>query len=195
MKILGECGHTIYDQTDYISYKAFFVADQDYFDLCDAIDEQFEKLAADIVPSASAETDAEAAVQQAIRNARNAIGKYTRRAIYQCSACGRLFVDDAQFKCQIFIPKDDPVPKNLMRSIEGDKWKRNLRGHWNDWQNGPNKGELWWGCGDEEEGYERYDDFEALKRRYLEVFARLREKDILRDAFLNRGEEMLHQWP
>jgi len=195
MKISCECGHTIYDSTDNISYKAYFVADQDYYDLCDAIDEQIEKLAAGIEDSTARELNTASEAQKAMRNARIAISKYARRVIYQCSACGRLFVDDAQFQCQVFTPKDDSIPKNLMRSIEGDKWKRNLRGHWTENHKGSAKGELWWGFGDEEEGYERYDDLETLKNRYFEVFARLQEKGILRDAFLNKGEEMLHQWP
>jgi hypothetical protein len=195
MKIFCECGHVIYDQTDYISYKASFISDQDSSDLRDEIEEQIKKLVRKIERAASNKIDIDELVEDTIINVSDAIDKYDRRNIYLCLGCGRLFVDDAQFKLHVFIPQDDSVPKNLVRSIEGDKWKRPLRGHWQECVNKTGKGELSWGFGDEEEGYERFDDFEALKKRYFEVFARLQEKGILRDTFLRKGTEMLHQWP
>jgi hypothetical protein len=36
---------------------------------------------------------------------------------------------------------------------------------------------------------------EDHERRYREVFQHLRDNDILRSAFLRRGDEMVHTWP
>ncbi len=196
MKIFCECGHVIYDQTDYISYKASFISDQDSYDLRGEIEKQIKKLVTSLEYNASNKIDINELVEDAMIDiSENIISYYSRRTIYQCSGCGRLFIDDAQFHTHVFIPQDNSVQKNLMRSIEGDKWKRPLRGHWQECLNKTGKGELSWGFGDEEEGYERFNDFEALKKRYFEVFARLQEKGILRDTFLRKGTEMLHQWP
>ena len=195
MKISCECGYVIYDQTDFISYKARFTADQDDNDLLDKIEAQIKKLVTSIECVASNKIDIDALIEDTMIDVSDTISEYGRRSIYQCSGCGRLFIDDAQFHTHIFIPQDDSVPKNVLRSIEGDKWKRPLRGHWQECLNKTGKGELSWGFGDEEEGYERFDDLEALKKRYFEIFVRLQEKGILRDAFLITGTEMLHQWP
>ena len=184
MKIHCECGHVIYDQSDYLPSKAYLVADQDYFDLCEAIEEQITQAAAD---SGHAE--------QAREDARKALRRYARRAVFQCAACGRLWVEDAHSQSRAFAPTDAAAPKNLLRSVEGDGWKRNLRGHWNDRHGGRDKGELWWGFGGAEEGCERHDDPEEWARRYFEVFARLEAADLLRSAFLIRGAETLHEWP
>ncbi|MCU0494734.1 MAG: hypothetical protein MUD01_24370 [Chloroflexaceae bacterium] len=194
MKIYCECGHIISDQTDYISYKARFVADQDYFDLQEAVEMHIKELVAAITGSPPEQRSTAAAAEEMVENVYDTIRSYMRRAIYQCSACGRLFVDDAQFNSQVFVPNDS-VPHNLMRSMHGDQWKRPLRGLWKEWQTDPDKGELWWGFGDAEQGYEHFDNFETLQEKYFEVFTRLHAKGILRDAHLRKGEEMIHQWP
>lgn len=43
MKFLCECGHPIYDQTDYLPYKAHVISDQDWFNFLDTIDDAIEK--------------------------------------------------------------------------------------------------------------------------------------------------------
>ena len=192
MKIHCECGHVIYDQTDYLPGKAYLVADQDYFDLAEALEAQVTKAAE---AGRIGGPGVGAAIRQALENTRAALNRYARRTVYQCSACGRLFVDDTQFQSQVFAPKDEAVSRDLLRSIEGDRWKRNLRGHWNDRHDGPDKGELWWGFGGADEGYERHDDLDILTQRYYEVLGRLQAKETLRSAFLNRNAETLHQWP
>jgi len=194
MKFLCTCGHVISDSTTEIPYKAYFYADQDYDDLCDAIDEQFLKLANAVRQPTASETDVAAALQRAMDTTSAKIGKYARRKIYQCSQCGRLSVDDPQHYGQVFVPEDSATPKNLMRSIAGDQWKGRLRGSWTEWDDGLKIGDVHWETGSEE-GYEQHHDFEAFKRCYFEIFARLREKGVLRDAFLSIGDENLHKWP
>ncbi len=124
MKIFCECGWVIYDQTDCISYKASFIADQDSFDLCDKIEEQIKKLAANIEYAASNKIDIDVLIENTMIDISDTIIDYSR-PIYQCSGCGRLFIDDNQFHTHVFIPQDDSVPKNLMRSIKGDEWEFN----------------------------------------------------------------------
>ena len=192
MKIRCECGHVIYDQTDYLPGEAYLVADQDYFDLADALEEQVRKAAE---AGRTGGSEVEAAIRQALEDTRAALRRYARRAIHQCSACGRLFVEDAQSQSHVFAPTNEVTSGNLLRSIEGNRWKRNLRGRWDDRHDGPDKGELWWGFGGKDEGYERHDDLETLTQTYFEVFARLQADDALRSAFLSRGAETLHQWP
>lgn len=102
------------------------IADQDSFDLCDKVEEQIKKLVANIEYAASNKIDVDVLIEDTMIDlSENIIDYYGRRTIYQCSGCGRLFVDDNQFDTHVFIPQDDSVPKNLLRSIEDDEWKFN----------------------------------------------------------------------
>ncbi len=193
MKIKCACGNIIYDQTDMISYKASFVADQDFIDLSDALDQHIQSLAATLTGTPT--DKASSVVEQTMHDVQETLRSFTSRKIYQCTTCGRLYVDDARFDSQVFVPNDSSVPRNLLRSIEGDNWKRPLRGRWSQWKTSPDQGELWWGFGDAEEGFEQFQDFDALQRRYFEVFARLRQRDIVRDALLRNGDDIIHEWP
>jgi hypothetical protein len=124
MKIFCECGNIIYDNSDAISYKARFIAGQDSFDLRDKIREQIIKLVASIECATSNKMDVDVLVEDAMTDVSETIFDYSR-TIYQCSGCGRLFIDDNQFHTHVFIPQDGLVQKNLLRSIKGDEWKFN----------------------------------------------------------------------
>jgi hypothetical protein len=189
MKIKCPCGNVIIDQTDYISYKAHFIADQDYFDACESIDARVEKLADSI--RAGAKKTAKPLIDRAIHDIRGILIKNTR-GMYQCAECGRLFVDDIESQSLIFVPENENAPHNMLRSKQGEKWKRPLRG---DWRSERNSGDIWWGFGVEDEGFETFSNWDDLANRYYEVFARLRDEQVLRDAFLSKNGERLHQWP
>jgi hypothetical protein len=124
MKIFCECGHIIHDNTDCINNKARFTADQDSFDLCDKIEEQIKKLVTSIEYATSNKIDVDVLIEDTMTDVSDTIIDYGR-TIYQCSGCGRLFIDDNQFHTHVFIPEDNSVPKDLMRSIKGDEWKFN----------------------------------------------------------------------
>ena len=192
-KIFCDCGQVIRDQTDCLPYKAYALADQDLdtlLNLLDLIGQQSAAAVARFGRSAGADFDMSAIVKDAIDSSIGEILDLLHsKHIYQCSNCGRLF-----FEGEIFVPKDDTVPKNLMRSIDGDKWKRPLCGNWREWKDGPLKGELWWGFGCGDEGFEQYEDIEVLKKRYFEVFARLQEAGVLSSASLRNGDVILHEW-
>ncbi len=124
MKIFCECGYVIYNNSDAISYKARFTANQDSSDLFDKIEEQIKKLVTNIEYTASNKIDVDVLIEDTMTDVSETISDYSR-TIYQCSECGRLFIDNSQFHTHVFIPQDDSVPKNLMRSIKGDEWKFN----------------------------------------------------------------------
>jgi hypothetical protein len=124
MKIFCECGYTIHCNTDCLSYKASFTADQDSFDLIDKIEEQIKKLATSIEYAASDKIDLDVLIEDTIIDISETISDYSR-SIYQCSGCGRLFIDDNHFNTHVFIPQDNSVANNLLRSIKGDKLKFN----------------------------------------------------------------------
>lgn len=95
MKFLCSCGELIRDQSDYLSHKAGLVADEDIFDLHDVIDE--------IVADSADDPDA--------------VGRRTGgfwRALYQCPACGRLFVSGEDGELHEFIPASSSTPRNLL---------------------------------------------------------------------------------
>jgi hypothetical protein len=76
MKIGCKCGAVIYDQTDFLSYKAHFVADQDWFDFAEST-EKNGRVDASLV-----------------------------RQCYQCRACGRLYIDDFNRELRSFVPEE-----------------------------------------------------------------------------------------
>lgn len=158
MKIRCACGELIVDQTDFISYKARFIADQDWDD---AVGDE------DRLWSCS-------------------------RHMWQCLACGRLYIDDHDGGLQCFVPESAEAPVNLLRSVHRDRWKRPMVGNW---RTGADRGDLWWGFGVSDEGMEEFDRWDDLERRYFEVFKRLRGEDLLRSALLRRAGRTVHAWP
>src|SRR5262245_55277075 len=130
MKIGCICGNVLRDQTDYIPYKAHFVADQDYEDLVVGIEQQLARI---MMENLGAPT----ATNQAHLFGRvlwDAMRSYTR-TMYQCSNCGRLCIDDPDDPRQLqwFKPEDDRQWKRLLASVKGEGskiWMRNLVGHW-----------------------------------------------------------------
>jgi hypothetical protein len=196
MKIECSCGNLIVDSTDYQSNKAHLLADQDYLDLIGAITARIEMLMASI-GKAAGEREARQVSERSIQSIHELAGHYMRRSLYQCTERGCLFVDDEKLHLQSFVPENKTVPHNLMRSVKGEKWQRPLRGRWITNATLPQQksGELWWGFGVGNEGFEHFDSWEALEKRYFEVFQSLKQGDLLRDAQLVRDGEATHQWP
>lgn len=93
MKFQCDCGNTIYDGGDDLPHKAHVIPDQGWNALFDAIDDLIENRCA-------TKTQRNAACTKL----RALVGKAARLA-YQCSACGRLHLDDAAHKLQSFAPE------------------------------------------------------------------------------------------
>ncbi|WP_160675306.1 hypothetical protein [Clostridium sp. C8-1-8] len=109
MKFKCDCGHTIYDNTDYLSYKAHLISDQDWFDYLERIEMTIDRLGADL-------KDKETAIIE-LRN----LSHYYSKTIYQCTSCGSIFIADENNTFNTF--KNDSIykNKNILRSVEGDK--------------------------------------------------------------------------
>ena len=106
MKIHCECGHWIHDSTDFISAKAHVIPDQLWFRAVNAIDAAVER-------AASRPDEQEAAIHAA----RAAIGTVATMA-WQCSRCGRLYVDERGGELHTFVPADRTVDKEVLRAYE-----------------------------------------------------------------------------
>ena len=167
MKIKCKCGAKIFDSTDFMSNKAYLVPDQDLEDL--------QSLQSEVEKSPEIDLDP--------------ISKYSK-TIYQCYECNRLILE-LNNEYHFFSADGSDKSKNALRSVFGEKWKRHLRGHWTN-----GKGELWWGFGVEDEGLDfDINSWDELSKRYYEVFERLKSNDLLRDSFLRKDGEMVHEWP
>jgi hypothetical protein len=108
MKISCPCGATIRDQTDNLPHKAYVIPDQEWFPAIDAI----EKVIDDVIARREDATSAYMAIRR--------ITSEAARHVYQCRACGRLFVDDRQHKPHTFMPASADTPKEILRSRDGD---------------------------------------------------------------------------
>jgi hypothetical protein len=105
VKIGCHCGEVIVDQTDDLPYKAHLVPDQEWFANHDAVDDQV------IDPLADGLLEKKAAYHLA----RLVIGR-SSRLMWQCWACGRLYIDglDGQLRC--FVPEGEPADREILRS-------------------------------------------------------------------------------
>ena len=79
MKILCECGEVIRDNTDGLTFKASYVADEDWNELWELVESSLEKAAG---PDA--------------RPVHHVMSEFSRffEWMWQCRACGRLFLTD-----------------------------------------------------------------------------------------------------
>jgi len=104
VKIACECGAMIHDSTDYLPHKAYFIPDQDWFDLMKAIDDAIEKSGPSMMEK-----------EAACWNIRRLIGELSRSA-WQCRACGRVYIDDQSHELWQLVPSTDEFPRELFRS-------------------------------------------------------------------------------
>ena len=111
MKIACPCGSTLVDQTDGLPTKAHVIADQEWFRVLDTIDAAIER------------TKSTARARElACHRVRRLLSEITRLA-WQCSTCGRLFLDDANRSLREFVP----VPAREGGAIARDVFKREQR--------------------------------------------------------------------
>jgi ribosomal protein L37AE/L43A len=101
MKLPCPCGHEIYDGPDQNPNIGHLIPDQDWFRLLDTIDAAIEGHH----PTAK---DKEAACM----SVRCLIGDISRR-IWQCSECGRLWINDRERQQQGFTPVTEAGKKIL----------------------------------------------------------------------------------
>jgi hypothetical protein len=197
MKIGCICGNVLRDQTDYVPYKAHFVADQDYEDLLVGIEQQLAGILMQGLGTPAATTQ----TQLLGRVFWDAMRSYTR-TMYQCSNCGRLCLDDPDDlrELQWFKPEDDRQWKRVLASVKGEGskvWMRNLVGHWDPPRS---QGRLWFDPpAGEKGGVEQFTEWPSLQSRYYELFELLKAEGNLAGARLgigNEGEPIrdVHSW-
>ena len=100
MKIECRCGALIFDSTDNLPDKAHFVPDKSWNRLWENIDAAIEK-------SGPSPDEKEAACME-LRSS-----KYFR-TMWQCGACGRLYIDDEQNELHVFEPESLSTSKRIL---------------------------------------------------------------------------------
>lgn len=108
MKFLCECGHPIYDQTDYLPYKAHVISNQDWFNFLDEIDDAIEK-------AGSTPEDKERALMR-IRS----LAVNLSKSVYQCNECGNVFFYRNPPQLEMFRCCSDNPNKELFKSAKVD---------------------------------------------------------------------------
>jgi hypothetical protein len=106
MKIHCTCGATIHDGTDELPHKAHVIPDQLWNKLFDDIDDLIENRCATATQRNAACTKIRALVGVAVR-----LG-------WQCTACGRLHLDDAGHQVQTYAPETPDTPRELFRAVK-----------------------------------------------------------------------------
>jgi hypothetical protein len=112
------------------------------------------------------------------------------RRMFQCVSCGRLYMFGPDQALLTFVPEDAPQP--VLRSVRGSAWRGPLVGSWWDSLGWEHPGML--DCSAEGGTFEKFDDWSALERAYMELFTRLRAADRLRSAYLHRNGVAVHRW-
>ena len=195
MKLGCACDATIVDQTDFLPYKAFYIADQDLEDIPNAIEDALTQLVAAITDSHQLERWRAALHAPATYSARElfmqevwgSISQYTR-TMYQCPECGRVYLEQDHPTIMVgFTPDMADAPRSLLRSVAGDAWRMPLVGIWNERSGGRLSTHV--------EGQdETFDSWDLLAARYYTVFAQLQQQDRLRTALLKKDGVVIHWW-
>jgi hypothetical protein len=107
MKITCHCGQLIVDQTDDLPQKAHLIPDQKWLAMFDAIETEV------IDPLAARRLTTEGAYMRLREIMISAV-----RMMWQCSQCGRLYVDDHNHRLQSYLPEDDNTEKRILAGSE-----------------------------------------------------------------------------
>lgn len=84
MKFGCNCGNTICDTTDFLSYKADFLESQDEEDFCDGIE--------------LATMNESLSKEEGLIKMMSLYTHYAGRSMYQCYKCGRIYLEDCEGK-------------------------------------------------------------------------------------------------
>lgn len=108
MKIGCHCGATIIDSMDCISHKAHLTPDQSVFEVMDGIDSEV------IDPVSSNDL----APEKAYMVSRRIIACPTR-LMWQCTECGRLYINGLDGELHCFVPESDRTDRRILRGRVG----------------------------------------------------------------------------
>jgi len=172
------CGYIFHDNTDFLSFKAHFRADQDTDDFFCQVEDILKN------QKLSAEDKAHEILCVADFH-------YTNRILYQCPECGRLFVEDNDGHYHCFMPEPEETNHRLLESAEGENWKGMLHAEWTfpkpQWSE--HSGYIIVNINGEERQYLEFDDYEALRKKFYDLFQILSVKKKIRSASLYRTQD------
>lgn len=112
------CGYRISDTSDFLSFKASVLSNQDEEDYVDGIEVLVKEES--LCPG-----------EQWERIFMEKMLRCLRRNLYQCPHCGRLHVEDLSGELHTFAP-EGTVNKRLLTSVEGEAWRGFLWAEWED---------------------------------------------------------------
>ena len=164
-KVHCKCGYVLSDSTDHISYKARFIADQDFYDFCDTVEQEAK------VPIDACKFFGD---------------------IFQCCECNNLMIFNADYtrRCD-FAPVDKEQSSKITLSYLGDKWKGYLVAIYKS--GNQSKSELYWNT-NKDSGCAFDMDLEELRKNYYLKFEELKLQNVLRSSFLRIEGTYEHQW-
>ena len=114
------------------------------------------------------------------------------RCGYQCTECGRLYLDHPDGTMRSFIPAGNA--DRIFSSIKGSLWRAPLIGIWKEGATKeiPPEGYIFSAA----EGgiYQEYTNWEEMKSDYYEIFNRLKSLNILRSSYLKKHYDDVHIW-
>ena len=108
MKIRCDCGSIVSDQTDNLPHKGRLIPDQEWLAAFDGIDAVID----DVAGGGTTEEDAYMQIRGILLAA--------TRLMYQCAACGQLFVDDRHHQLHTFQPASSETCKEILRTRDGN---------------------------------------------------------------------------
>ena len=161
-KIVCKCGAVISDNTDYQPWKGYFFAEQD------------EEVIREIQSNDVYHDDLQ----------------HYYREIFQCDQCGRILIEN-KGKFLSFRPEQSNIPKNILNSADGEKYKSCLRGHW---VTEKKKGEIYCGGNSKYACFDIFTSKKNVEEKYFELFEILKNEDLLTDAFLMIDYIEKHKW-
>lgn len=187
------CGNVIKDGTDYLPYKARFIADQDYFDVLNSLDVELGRLLA----TQGDNSNVDEIVNQFAYKLRDALSLHQRIA-YQCNNCGRLHLDGPEDRIHLepFGPEDAQNWKKVFCSVNGEHSKPWMRRLSANWYAPSSEGRLWFDPKPGEKGgYEEFNDRLALEKRYYELFNQMQtDSQFINACFQIEPGKTVHQW-
>ncbi len=105
MKITCTCGALIIDQSDGLPHKAFLLPDQTLDPLLDALESE-------VIDAVATRKITREAAYHRLRTLLN----QAKRPMWQCQACGRLYIDDPSYQAHEFMPATASTDRRILRA-------------------------------------------------------------------------------
>jgi hypothetical protein len=160
MKFRCQCDNVIPDQTDFLPYKGHLIADQDWEDFHESYREPWR------------------------------FDHSVVRTCYQCSACGRLYLEGPNSQLVCFVPEGEV--QQVLQSSRRSAWRAPLIAIWQDVPSHGRKGHI--ECSADGGAYEEFEDWSTMEKAYFKLFAELRALNRVRSAFLRCNGKTVHSW-